>query len=169
MLYPPSTRTFRRSCIERFTWYSTERTVCVLPCSYFATSQAIHRPVNCSRVSVNQTWDVSRNRRSNWNTGIQPDRSSRSLELVTQMTPFRSTCSTKSRYTERPFPLLHLPTALACHVAGLSSIQPDDASGRETGFRGLVGFPRFSSQMLGYCLKIQPQPVPSTSLAIQCP
>jgi hypothetical protein len=63
-----------------------EITVCVS--SYaVATSQAVYRPVNCSHVPVNQTGAVSKNRRSNWKAGIQPDRSASSLELVAQNDP----------------------------------------------------------------------------------
>jgi hypothetical protein len=77
--------TFRRSRVEQITWLPTKHTVCVLSRAALATSQAIYRPVNSSHVPVNQTWGaVSRNRRSNWKAGIQPDRSASSLELVAQ-------------------------------------------------------------------------------------
>ena len=75
---------FRRSCIEQFMWFPTEHTVCVLSRAAPTTAQAMYRPVNCSHVSVNQTGAVSKNRRSNWKAGIQPDRSASSLELVAQ-------------------------------------------------------------------------------------
>ena len=74
----------RRSCIEQFTWSPTEHTVCVLSRATLATSQAMYLPVSCSHVPVNQTGAFSKNRRSNWNAGIQPDRSASSLELAAQ-------------------------------------------------------------------------------------
>jgi hypothetical protein len=65
-------------------WFPTEYTVCGLHRAALATLQAMYRPVSCSHVPANQTGVVSKNRRSNWNAGIQPDRSASALELVAQ-------------------------------------------------------------------------------------